>query len=68
MAKCNFCEAEAQDNGNIYVEEIEHGIFTELIYWGKGEMDISGGIYGVDDLTVSKTVRINYCPMCGKEL
>lgn len=66
--KCNFCEAEAVGNGNIYAEEIDRSIFAQLIYWGNGEMDISGGVYGADDLTVSKTVKIKYCPMCGKEL
>jgi len=66
--KCNFCEAEATGNGNIYAEEVKRSVMAQLIYWGKGEMDICGGIYGVDDLTVAKTVKINYCPMCGKEL
>lgn len=66
MAKCNFCDD--AENGNIYAEETERGITAQLIYWGKGEMDITGGIYGVDDLLVSKSMKINYCPICGKEL
>lgn len=68
MAKCNFCESEEIGNGNIYAEEFERGIMTQLIYWGRGEMDISGGVYAVDDLQVTKTVKINYCPICGRDL
>lgn len=68
MAKCNFCEDKSIGDGNIYAEEVKRGIMAQLIYWGKGELDICGGVYGVDDLSVTKSIKINYCPICGKEL
>lgn len=66
--ECKFCESEPVGNGNIYAEKLNNSIIVQLSYWGNGEMDIMGGVYSVDDLTVSKTVKINYCPICGKKL
>ena len=68
MAKCNFCESEEVGNGNIYAEELKNSIGVQLIYWGNGDMDISGGVFPIDNLTTTKTVKINYCPICGKKL
>ena len=66
--KCNFCQSEDIGNGNIYAEEVKNSIMAQLIYWGKGEMDITGGVYGLSNLQVTTTVKINYCPICGREL
>lgn len=67
MSKCNFCESKEVGNGNVYAYENKGSLFTELIYWGSGQMDISGGIENTE-FEISKTIKINYCPICGKEL
>ena len=67
MSKCNFCESKEVGNGNVYAYEENNSVFTEMIYWGNGQLDITGGIENTK-LEVCKSIKINYCPICGKEL
>ena len=68
MAKCEFCESKEAGNGNIVVDDVDRSIGVQVIYWGNGEVDICGGVIPNDDLMCVKTVKINYCPVCGKKL
>ena len=64
---CQYCDKTA--DGNDWGFEEKNECFIQAVYWGKGNLTITGGVLTASDkLTATKDIRIFYCPFCGKEL
>lgn len=53
---CKYCEGESLSRKNIG----EDGHFNPVYIWGKNKLLIDNG--------ESELIKINFCPMCGRDL
>ena len=65
---CKYCKVNDGDANNWFYKT-KYDCFVDVNYWGKGRLDISGGVTTPSDvLHVVKELHIKFCPMCGKEI
>lgn len=74
--KCRYCHF--KENGDVPKNHKELFTFKSALKFGYERVDIEGGIYDTNALLVVYrmpvdyydigSLRINYCPMCGRKL